>query len=121
MKDLNYDINEASNMYRGILLERIRQIREEGHFPEHDDRHVYGELGTAAACYALDPNTLIRQRAYNQNVPPKFWPFDAEAWKPALKWQRNDAKLRLRELEKAGALILAEMERWHRLLREEEE
>jgi hypothetical protein len=36
-----------------IKNERERQVNEEGYTPEHDDEHDLGELGLAAALYAL--------------------------------------------------------------------
>lgn len=36
-----------------ILAERRRQIEVEGYGPSHDDQHTLGELGLAAALYAL--------------------------------------------------------------------
>lgn len=36
-----------------IIIERRRQIEVKGYTPEHDDEHDLGELGLAAALYAL--------------------------------------------------------------------
>ena len=78
-----------------IAAERVRQQNEEGWTPEHDDRHVSGELVVAAACYAL-PSRFVTRHAN--------WPFERSAWKPV----PDD---RVRELKKAGALIAAEIDR----------
>ncbi len=80
---------------RDVLSERQRQINAEGWTPEHDDTHSNGSLGMAAACYC-EP----RYRFYAE--PPAPWPWDKKWWKP------SD---RRRDLIKAGALILAEIER----------
>jgi hypothetical protein len=92
-----------------VTAERRRQISAEGWTPEHDDEHQDGELSAAAAAYAwaagcnLDPHAVEH---YEQGwAPPPVWPWDDEAWKPA--------SVR-RMLVKAGALILAEIERLDR-------
>lgn len=87
---------------RDVLTERQRQISTEGWTPEHDDEHSQGEMAEAAACYAASANVpaiLKRLQA------PGFWPWAAKWWKP------SDTR---RDLIKAGALILAEIERLDR-------
>ncbi len=78
-----------------VLAERKRQKTAEGWTPEHDDEHVLGELAQAAACYAASAQ-------FPPGDPPKRWPWASEWWKP---------KDRRRDLVRAGALILAEIER----------
>ena len=73
-----------------ITAERQRQVAVEGWTPEHDAHHSKGELARAAACYALGAR------------PPGLWPWEDKWWKP------SDTK---RNLEKAGALIAAEIDR----------
>jgi hypothetical protein len=88
-----------------IKAERLRQVEAEGWSPDHDDGHDGGELGKAAGCYALyairPPNDL-RFRGH----PPPGWPWHPQWWKP---------KDPVRDLERAGALIVAELERLQRL------
>lgn len=84
---------------RDVLAERQRQISAEGWTPEHDDNNTAEQLALAAVCYALP------QGDYTIPEPPEFWPWDVAWWKP------GD---RRRELVKAGALILAEIERLDR-------
>lgn len=84
---------------RDVLAERQRQISAESWTPEHDDAYADEQLARAAVCYALP------QGDYEIPEPPEFWPWDAAWWKP------GD---RRRELIKAGALILAEIERLDR-------
>ncbi|MHC0506361.1 hypothetical protein [Achromobacter aegrifaciens] len=91
--------NALTAAARDILAERQRQICAEGWTPEHDDAHADEQLALAAACYALP------QGDYEIPDPPEFWPWDASWWKP------GD---RRRELTKAGALVLAEIERLDR-------
>ena len=92
-----------------ILAERRRQITEEGWTPEHDDQYQHGELILAAggyAAYAADEAShwaALRRR--EKGVPPPSWPWPAEWWKPTT---------RRRDLVKAGALIVAELERLNR-------
>lgn len=77
-----------------IAAERQRQIDSEGYSLEHDaSDHVDGDLAKAAACYALPES--VRESAMD------LWP---EGW-------RFKADTRIRELEKAGALIAAEIDR----------
>lgn len=83
---------------RDVLAERQRQIEAEGWTPEHDDQHTDGSLAVAAACYA------IADRDGRAEAPP-FWPWDLDWWKPS-----DDRRM----LVKAGALILAEIERLDR-------
>lgn len=85
---------------RDVLNERQRQIAQ-GFTADHDDEHDRGELGYAAACYAMP--YLHRQDA---DAPPAMWPFETEAWKPQ-DYRRN--------LVRAAALLLAEIERLDRL------
>lgn len=89
---------EESRALLAIKAERRRQVDVEGWTPEHDDEHSKGELAQAAACYADDP------RQFNTAAPPD-WPWSQEWWKP------GD---RRRNLVKAGALIVAEIERLDR-------
>ena len=77
-----------------IVAERRRQISEEGWDDYHDALHDNDELARAAATYAM-PDRLRRMVE---------WPFDLEWWKPT-------PDNRIRELEKAGALIAAEIDR----------
>lgn len=85
-----------------VAAERARQIAKEGWTPEHDDEHSNGALALAASCYA-EPHA---EREIILDRPAK-WPWAREDWKPT----PND---RIRELVKAGALIVAEIERLQR-------
>lgn len=83
-----------------VVAERQRQKTIEGWTPEHDDEHCNGELAMAAVCYINETGTVNRNGG-----KPWGWPWDASWWKP---------KTRRRNLVKAGALILAEIERLDR-------
>jgi hypothetical protein len=82
-----------------VLEERRRQIDEEGWTVEHDDQHSEGEIARAAASYALHDSGYPGHAAMQ-------WPWDAKWWKP------TD---RRRNLVKAGALIVAEIDRLDRV------
>jgi len=89
---------------RDVMVERERQMIVEGWTPEHDDTHDQGELANAAACYAYG-EMIGTQTGY------RLWPWGDDAWKPAS---------RRRQLVKAGALILAEIQRLDRALAEKQ-
>ena len=105
-----------------IAAERRRQIEVEGWSSEHDDDHPNGALGRAAACYAAgEPLFTIYQTACYADTPhtdpisddgpmscpviEQLWPWVDDWWKPTS---------RRRDLIKAGALIVAEIERLDR-------
>lgn len=78
-----------------VLAERQRQVAAEGWTAERDDSYQNSELADAAACYAI--------HAHNQGFStPAHWP-----WSPTW-WKQTNPR---RDLVKAGALILAEIER----------
>ncbi len=68
----------------------------EGYKPEHDDEHSDATMANAAACYAMGA-TFIGAR--------KVWPWAHTDWKP--RDERSN-------MVRAGALILAEIERLDR-------
>ena len=86
-----------------VLAERKRQQLIEGWTPDHDDEHADEELADAAAAYALSPKHYVFP---NRAECPDFWPWDERCWNP-----KDD---RRRDLVRAGALILAEIERLDR-------
>ncbi len=81
-----------------VLAERKRQVTAEGWTAERDDGYQNSELADAAACYAI--------HAHNQGFStPAHWPWSQDWWKQTSP---------RRDLVKAGALILAEIERLDR-------
>ncbi len=81
-----------------VVLERQRQVSGEGYSLCRDDGYVKGELSEASATYASlagNPGSLSTQ-----------WPWGAKTFKPSAD--------RRRDLVKAAALILAEIERLDR-------
>lgn len=85
-----------------VLAERARQISAEGWTTENDDLYAGGEMAAAAACYAI---TGVRRQSKVQTILYMLWPWSWKWWKPS-EPRRN--------LVKAGALILAEIERLDR-------
>lgn len=94
-----------------IELERARQQLVEGWTPEHDDTHDNGELAYAAVVYARHATDAggageALMRDARRIGAPQDWPWSLDWYKP------SD---RRRDLVKAGALIVAEIERLDRL------
>jgi hypothetical protein len=94
-------MSETTRALCDVMAERERQKSVEGWTPEHDDEHIGEELANAAGCYALgqpirwpwtETHPLMGVMAYH-------------GWKP---------KDRRSNLVRAGALILAEIERLDR-------
>jgi hypothetical protein len=110
-------MNGLTKAASDVLAERKRQIEREGWTPEHDNGHGHGSMALAAACYAAHTGTdcLIESRINlstknadlfaAQEFVRRFWPWDWEWWKP---------KDRRRNLVRAAALLLAEIERLDR-------
>lgn len=95
-----------------IADERMRQFNDLGWSAEHDDDHDRGELSYAAALLAEPP--WERQ----PDVVKEMWPWETGAptiGKFSERNQPDNVKLRIRELEKAGALCAAEIDRLERL------
>jgi hypothetical protein len=99
-KDNQDWIRSLSKAALDVIAEHHRQVEVEGWTPEHDDMHTGGQLAQAAICYA-DPRNLQLGDA-----PPSWWPWSRSWWKP------KDSR---RDLIKAAALIVAEIERLDRL------
>lgn len=83
-----------------VLEERERHVSAEGWTPEHDDQYRNCELLRAAVCYAKEAYAWP-----NPGYPPPSWPWASDFWKP------KDYR---RDLIRAAALLLAEIERFDR-------
>jgi hypothetical protein len=106
-------VDTADAVVQDIYVERRRQVTEEGWTPEHDDQHRNGELSRAAACYAAHASAQQRvpvsDEVYRTAEPARGdvgWPWPLKWWKP---------RSPRRDLERAGGLIVAEIERLDRL------
>ncbi len=84
-----------------IAAERQRQIAKEGYSLAHDDANDDCQLIDAAMCYLYTALGVTPSEAAGQ-----WWPdeWDINHWKPT----PGDPE---RDLEKAGALIAAEIDR----------
>jgi hypothetical protein len=92
-----------SEAARDVLAERRRQIEQEGWTLKHDDEHDGGQLPMAAASYAVAASYASAGLfPMPKGAPPTSWPWRKSWWKPTTP---------RRDLVKAGALILAEIER----------
>lgn len=85
-----------------IVAERSRQLSQEGHSISRDDFYT-DELAIAAACYLNPARYSVVNTSRGSVKVPEHWPFAIRWWKP----QGG----RVRQLEKAGALVLADLER----------
>lgn len=88
---------------RDVMLERQRQINGEGWTSEHDDQHADDALALAAAWYALPDGVRHTLDVNGMNLWPASWDY---------RWFKTG--YRRRDLVKAGALIVAEIERLDR-------
>lgn len=107
-----------------IASERHRQITEEGFTYDHDDEHEFGELALVAALYAT-PTRLFQQGGLGDGgrIYCDPWPGSWDKkWDKRLYAGRivdpatHTHQERINLLAKAGALIVAEMERIQRLM-----
>lgn len=89
-----------------VTAERRRQIEVEGCTEQHDDdEHLDGDLARAAATYALYDLGVPGMAEVEGLDSPQLWPWSLDWLKP---------KDRRRNLVRAGALIIAEIERLDR-------
>lgn len=88
-----------------IAAERKRQIDVEKFSELHDQCYRNGELTSAAICYAGVAKAQEKIKTYAVPIGPTdgCWPWAQIWWKPSADPVRN--------LEKAGALIAAEIDR----------
>jgi hypothetical protein len=91
-------MSPAETVAAEILAERRRQIEDEGFTPDRDDRYGRsGQLALAAAAYAF--------HVAKEGAPTAYWPWHPDWWKPTTP---------RRDLVKAAALIIADIERMDR-------
>ena len=98
---------------RDVLAERRRQVSAKGYDHQHDDAHVCDEIAAAACFYAMPPGARewdTSSTGYGDTLGDAIVP---DGWVLS-------AGSRRRDLVKAGALILAEIERMDRAARAEE-
>lgn len=88
-----------------VLEERRRQVEDLGWSDDNDDEYVFGELSFAAARYADHACDIERYGDEANNDMDPEWPWNPLWWKPTTA---------RRDLVKAAALILAEIDRLDR-------
>jgi len=99
------------SIIKEVLQERERQVSVEGYTVSHDDLHFTGELALAAASYAQVAGyaSLYGTQATRLVPLPRSWPWSPDWWKP------KDPR---RDLIRAAALVIAEIERIDRSRKE---
>jgi hypothetical protein len=106
--------NESSNALNDIAAERERQVNVEGWTVHHDDEHGNAQLARAAASYALGTASHTyadpASRKTLTELSGHIWPWDSSWHKPTAP---------RRDLVKAGALIVAEIDRLDRITADE--
>lgn len=112
-------VRELTIAAQDVLAERARQKSVEGWCSSHDDDYEEGQLARAAASYAISAATpggvpalsgsMFGCQLFKSARNPNFlWPWEMRFWKP------KDPR---RDLVRAAALILAEIERLDRAAR----
>lgn len=86
-----------------VIEERRRQVEHLGYGAAHDDAHEAGDLAAAAFSYA--GHAAISLSGGEPGGVPRSWPFESQYWRPSTP---------RRDLVRAAALILAEIERLDR-------
>lgn len=101
---------EITDAEKDVLAERRRQIGVEGYTFERDDAYINGDLAWAGAAYAVSAARAAGRvvHATARSLAPHTWPWALKAWNP------KDART---DLVRAGALIIAEIERLDRASR----
>lgn len=97
-------VEALSGVVGEIAAERCRQVEAEGWTPDHDDQHTDGAIARAAAAYAIHSTDYPTIRGERSRALD-WWPWDLHWWKP---------KDRRRDLIRAAALTVAEIERLDR-------
>lgn len=95
---------------KDVLAERRRQVEAEGLTPAHDDAHTDFSLAKAACIYGVGatlegPDRAVMDEFGATGTPgwmKELWPWDHKWFKPTS---------RRRDLVKAAALLIAEIER----------
>jgi len=99
-----------------VLAERKRQVEAEGWTPEHDDAHTDCSLILAAITYAKGSATDTPDRSVMDQFGASGTPYEVHSLWP-ISWAKDwfKPKSRRSDLVKAGALILAEIDRLDRI------
>lgn len=111
--------HDRSAIVMEVLTERTRQIEQEGWSIDHDDGHRRNELALAAAVYAspypLRVQLLVQRPCGCRSVEECFHTFGTVTWVDAWPFRQGPKRMnRRRDLIRAAALIVAEIERLDR-------
>lgn len=96
--------DDRSQALHDVMAERHRQMSVEGWTAQHDDEHTNGSMAYAAAAYAVA--SIQRPGTLEQATGVYAWTGWAKRW-----WKPRSPR---QDLVRAGALILAEIERLDR-------
>ncbi|KNC11543.1 hypothetical protein AC790_13310 [Pantoea sp. RIT-PI-b] len=98
----------TSKAMQDVAAERQRQREIEGYSEQHDDSYLAGILSLAGAAYAVAGSAMNGVGTYSLRAK-NLWPWhDKSSFKPS---HSNHALDRRRDLVKAAALLIAEIER----------
>lgn len=102
--DVSFKLSAAAE---DVFMERKRQVLSEGWSMSHDDNHDPGELASAGCAYAMNAVEQLhpQSKADGCTQITYWWPWHEDWWKPT-----NPR----RDLIKAAALIIAEIEKLDR-------
>lgn len=112
-----------SQAMHDVIAERFRQIEAEGWTHDHDDKHDSGEMADAAAVYAATAEIQLIKPREGSVHGNKLWPWwdqadvsggrgDCPVWGWTRAWFKP--RDRRRNLVRAAALLIAEIERLDR-------
>ena len=106
-----------------IAEERKRQVESEGWTAEHDDQHSNQQLAWAAVCYAapsevkakvIPPDADCGCRSVGECMHWLGEPRWGDPWPWDVDWDKRQKHDRIRQLQIAGALMAAEIDRLQR-------
>ena len=115
VRSLRSNVIPTTQGAEDVLSERMRQILNEGFDKAHDDAHNNFDLAEAAACYVQHTvkfahHMQVNGSTYRAQFVPANWPWHSTWWKP------KDPR---RDLVRAAALIIAEIDRLDRASKSE--
>lgn len=107
-----------------IAEERQRQIEAKGYDKDHDDMETAFQLSSAAALYICNAqNQDFKDHTHYDDKGDvtrfQMREIDSKKWGAAWPWEDHNGRIDsdiLTSLVKAGALIVAEIERYNRLI-----
>lgn len=94
---------ELTRAMRDVIAERGRQVEVEGYTPDHDDEHGNGELARLAAAYCINHSVSTYRYAPGLSAICVMIADTVKGW-----FKPKDSR---RDLVRAAALIVAEIER----------